>query len=116
MSLVLPRIGFGETGARYITEERKGRRDSFFTIDEISSNGGSGKSIQRKVCPRTDLKKASVHSVFNLDETEGFQCLEHSNWTICSPLSPFCYEIFPTFSLSYWGAQSYYPKGLITRK
>ena len=49
----------------------------------------------------------------NMDKTEGFQCLGHSNWTICSPLSPFCSEIFPTFSLSYWGAHSYYPRGLI---
>ena len=49
----------------------------------------------------------------NLDDTEGFQCLGHSNWTICSPLSPFCSENFPTFSLSYWGAHSYYPRGLI---
>ena len=48
-----------------------------------------------------------------MDETEGFQCLGHSNWTMCSPLSPFCSEIFSTFSLSYWGANSYYPRGLI---
>ena len=46
-----------------------------------------------------------------MDETEGIQCLGPSNWTICSPLSPFCSEIFPTFSLSYWGANSYYPRG-----
>ena len=52
----------------------------------------------------------------NMDETEGFECLGHSNWTICSPLSHFCSEIFPTFSLSYWGAHSYYPRGLIMRK
>ena len=32
-----------------------------------------------------------------MDETEGFQCLGYSNWTICSPSSPFCSEIFPTF-------------------
>ena len=51
-----------------------------------------------------------------MDETEGFQCLEHSNWIICSPLSPFCSEIFSTFSLSYWGALSYYPRGLIIGK
>ena len=25
-------------------------------------------------------------------------------------------EIFPTFSLSYWGANSYYPRGLINGK
>ena len=52
----------------------------------------------------------------NMDKTEGFQCLGHSNWTMCSPLSPFCSEKFPTFSLSYWGANSYYPRGLIMRK
>ena len=52
----------------------------------------------------------------NMDETEGFHCLGHKNWTICSPLSHFCSEIFPTFSVSYWGAHSYYPRGLIMRK
>ena len=25
-----------------------------------------------------------------VDETQGFQCLGHSNWTICIPLNPFC--------------------------
>ena len=45
-----------------------------------------------------------------MDETEGFQCLGPSNWTICSPLSQFCPEKFSTFSLSYWGAHSYYPR------
>ena len=45
-----------------------------------------------------------------IDETEGFQRLGHSNWTICSPLSPFCSENFPTFPLLYWEANSYYPK------
>ena len=44
-----------------------------------------------------------------LNETEGFQCLGLSNWTICSPLSPFCPKRFSTFSPSYWGANSYYP-------
>ena len=52
----------------------------------------------------------------NKDETEGFQCLRHSNWIVCSPLSPFCSEKFPTFSVSYWGANSYYPRGLIMEK
>ena len=52
----------------------------------------------------------------NLSETQGFQCLGHSNWTICSPLSQFCSENFPIFSLSYWGANSYYPRGLIMGK
>ena len=54
---------------------------------------------------------ARIHQKMN--ETEGFQCLGHSNWTICSPLSQFCSENFPTFSLSYWEANSYYPKGPI---
>ena len=49
----------------------------------------------------------------NMDETEGFQCLGHSNWTICSPLSHFWFQIFTTLSLSYWEANSYSPRGLI---
>ena len=28
----------------------------------------------------------------NMDETEGFQCLGHSNWTICSHFGQFCSE------------------------
>merc|ERR1711884_506793 len=51
-----------------------------------------------------------------LDETDGFQCLGHSNWSICSPFSPFCSEIFSTFSLLYWGTHSYYSRGPIIRK
>ena len=37
-----------------------------------------------------------------MDKTEGFQCLGHSNWTLCSLLSQFCSPNFPPFSLSYW--------------
>ena len=48
-----------------------------------------------------------------MDETGGFQCLGHSNGTICSLLSPICSENFTTFPLSYWGAHSYYPRGPI---
>merc|ERR1711950_104175 len=51
-----------------------------------------------------------------MDEAEGFGCLGHSNWTICSLLSHFCSYKFKTFSLSYWEANSYYPRGLILRK
>ena len=40
----------------------------------------------------------------------GFQCMDYSNWTICSPLSHFCFQNFWSFSLSYWGANSYYPR------
>ena len=50
------------------------------------------------------------------DETEGFQCLGHSNWTICSTLSPFCSKRFSTFSLLYWEANSYYPTGILMGK
>ena len=52
----------------------------------------------------------------NLDETEGFRCLGHSNWTICSLLSQFCSPNFQTFPLSCWEANSYYPRGIIMRK
>ena len=45
-----------------------------------------------------------------MDERHGFLCLRHSNWTICSPLSQFCSLIFHTFTLLYWGANSYYPR------
>ena len=51
-----------------------------------------------------------------LDETQGFQCLGHSNWAICSLLSQFCSPNFQTFSLLYWEANSYYPRGLIMGK
>ena len=47
----------------------------------------------------------------NMGETEGIECLGHSNWTICSPLSPFCSEIFSTFSLSYWEPILITPEG-----
>ena len=46
-----------------------------------------------------------------MDETEGFQCLGHSNWTICSPLSHFCSDNFQILSSLYWEAISYYPRG-----
>ena len=45
-----------------------------------------------------------------LDETEGFQCLGPSNWSICILLSHFCSDNFPTFSPSYWGGQFLLPQ------
>ena len=51
-----------------------------------------------------------------MDKTEGFQCLGHSNWIICSPLRQFCSGKFSTFSLSYWEANSYYPRRPIMEK
>ena len=50
-----------------------------------------------------------------LSQENAYSEVRHSNWTICSPLSQFCSEIFPILSLSYWGAHSYYPRGLIVR-
>ena len=53
-----------------------------------------------------------------VSETQGFQYLGHSNWTICSLWSWFCTVNFPSFWLSYWGVQlSITPekgKGLMT--
>ena len=46
----------------------------------------------------------------NLRQAEDFECLGHSNWTICSPLSLFCSPNFQTFQLLYWGDNSYYPR------
>ena len=45
-----------------------------------------------------------------MDDTHGFECLGHSNWTICCLLSQFCSHNFPTFPPSYWEANSYYPR------
>ena len=62
------------------------------------------------------LSEKGILPTPKLDETEGFQCLGHSNWTICIPLNPFCSRNFPTFSFSYWEANSYYPRGPIMGK
>ena len=62
------------------------------------------------ITPEGQYWEKGNFSTPKLDETEGFQCLGHSNWTICSPFSQFCSEIFPSFSLSYWEAISYYPR------
>ena len=68
------------------------------------------------ITPEGQLSEKGILPTSKLNETEGFQCLGHSNWAICSPLSHFCYDIFATFSLSYWGAISYYPRGPIMGK
>ena len=51
-----------------------------------------------------------------LNEIKGLQCLGHSNWTTCRPLSHFCSDIFPTFTHSYWGTISYYHSRAINGK
>ena len=67
------------------------------------------------VAMNSRLQKQSKENIMwnspNLSETVGFQCLGHSNWTSCSPLSPFCPEQFQTFSLSYWGPILITPEG-----
>ena len=68
------------------------------------------------ITPDGQLSEKGILPAPKLDETEGFHCLGHSNWTICSLLSPFFSENFSTFPLSYWGANSYYPRGPIIRK
>ena len=46
----------------------------------------------------------------NLSETWGFECLGHSNWTICSLLSQFYSLNFPTSTSLYWGVQFLLPQ------
>ena len=46
----------------------------------------------------------------NLSEAQGFECLWHSNWTICSLLSQFCSLNFPTSTSLYWEAQFLLPQ------
>ena len=53
------------------------------------------------------------HKGHNIHE---IQCLESLNWTIFKHFSHLCPGNFPTFPFSYWGANSYYPRGLIIRK
>ena len=59
------------------------------------------------ITPEGQLSEKGILLTPKWDETEGFQWHGHSNWIICSPLTPFCSRIFPTFSPSYWGANSY---------
>ena len=67
------------------------------------------------ITPEGQYWEKGNFSTPKLDETEGFQCLGHSNWTICSPLSHFCSNIFSLFQPSYWGTISYYPRRPIIR-
>ena len=60
---------------------------------------------------RANNGKREILPTSNIGDSGGFQCLGPSNWTTCSPLSQFHSEHFQTFSLSYWGAHSYYPRG-----
>ena len=63
------------------------------------------------VTPEGQYWEKGIHPTPKLNDTEGFQCLRHSNWTISSPWSPFCFRKFSTFSLSYWGPILITPEG-----
>ena len=105
---------------------------SSVTVRRKSFSCGSCKS-ERKIAnvhtKRNNFKKALATSYFftpliqaimmakggapkfsNLSEKEKFQCLGHSNWTICSLLSQFCSLNFPIFSSFILRANSYYPR------
>ena len=56
---------------------------------------------------RANNREKGILPTSKLNETESFECLGHSNLTICSPFSPFCFHIFAAFALSYWEANSY---------
>ena len=53
------------------------------------------------ITPEGQLWEKGFLTTPKLIEIVGFQCLGHSNWTICITLSPFCSENFPTFHLHY---------------
>ena len=66
--------------------------------------------------PRGLVVRKEILQTSEMDETEALECLGHSNWAICSPLSPFCYGNFQFVSPLYWEANSYYPRRLIVGK
>ena len=68
------------------------------------------------ITPEVWYEENGIRPTSKFDETERIEYLGHSNWTICSQLSPFYSKRYSTFSLSYWEANSYYPRGLIWRK
>ena len=51
------------------------------------------------ITPEGQLSEKGILPTPKLEETDGFQCLGHSNWTICNPLSLFCSETFTSFHL-----------------
>ena len=55
---------------------------------------------------RANYGKRGILPTPKKNETEGFGCLGHSNWTICDPISHFCFQICSTLSLLYWEANN----------
>ena len=65
------------------------------------------------ITPEGQYWERGILPTLKLDETGRSGCQGHSIWTICIPLNHFCSGNFPTFSLSYWEPNSYYPRGPI---
>ena len=61
--------------------------------------------------PRGLIMREGIHPTPEMDLTEGFVCLGHSNWTICTLLSQFYFPNFTFFSLSYWRPILITPEG-----
>ena len=61
------------------------------------------------IAPERERLKMGKQNSPNLSETQGFECLGHSNWTIFRLLSQFCFLKFPTSRSLYWGAQFLLP-------
>ena len=65
---------------------------------------------------RANNGKRELLHTSQLKETVGFPCLEHSYWTIIGQWSSIITCNFQNFPLSYWEANSYYPRGPIMGK
>ena len=61
-------------------------------------------------CLRGPIMGKGILTTPKLNEIVSSQCFGHSYWTICTTSSTFHSENFPTFSHSYWGANSYCPR------
>ena len=68
---------------------------SQFLLPQRANNGKSG------ILPNSKLDQG-------LSKLGAFK--QFSNGTICSPFRPLRFEIFPSFSFSYWGTISYFPR------
>ena len=75
-----------------------------------------GKRRSEKPFPCRFVRQTLRRGIFNIPWNVKDKGLGHSNWIICRPLSHFCFQIFTPFSLSYWEANSYYPRGPILGK
>ena len=63
------------------------------------------------ITPERGRLKMGKWNSHNLSVRVVFLCLGHSNWTICSLLSQFCFVNFTIFHSFILGANSYYPRG-----